>query len=116
MGLPWVRLDTQFPHNPKVLALAEDKKWRAIAVYLCSLSYSGAHGTDGFIPPGALNFIHATKADARQLVAVGLWHEDGPGWQIPDWSQYQPTSKENEERRERARKAAWKRWHPEDSE
>jgi hypothetical protein len=38
MGLPWVRLDTQFPSNPKVLELAATKQHKAAFVYLCSLA------------------------------------------------------------------------------
>lgn len=111
MGLPWVRLDTQFPHNPKVLALAEDRNWRAVAAYTCALAYCGAHGTDGFIPAGALPFIHATRREAQQLVTVGLWQPDGAGgWKIPDWSEYQPTSKQAEERSSRMRALAHMRW------
>jgi hypothetical protein len=72
MGLPWVRLDTQMPTNPKVLDL--------VAAYakLAGLKQNqtgdtvppnreergGQHGTDGFIPETALPFIHATRKDA----------------------------------------------------
>lgn len=111
MGLPWVRLDSQFPHNPKVLALAADNKWRAISAYACSLSYCGAHGTDGYIPAGALPFIHATKREVRHLVDVGLWRPEGKGgWQIPDWAEYQPTNKQAEDRSNRMRALAELRW------
>jgi hypothetical protein len=107
-----VRLDTQFPHNPKVLALAEDRNWRAIAVYACALSYCGAHGTDGFIPTGALPFIHATKREAEQLLAVGLWKPAGQGgYEIPDWTDYQPSNEEAERRKNRMRELAHMRWH-----
>ena len=112
MGLPWVRLDTQFPTNAKVLALAEDKNWRAIAAYVCSLAYSGAHGHDGYIPAGALPFMHASKREARQLVDVGLWREVGQGgYQIPDWAEYQPTTEEHNQRSARMKALAEKRWN-----
>ena len=74
MPLPWVRLETTFPSNPKLLAmLLEQNGYRAGLVYLCGLSYSGAHGTDGFIPREALIFIHGRQADAEQLVSHGFW-------------------------------------------
>lgn len=115
MPLPWVRLDTQFPTNPKVLALVEDKKWRAICAYTCSLSYSGAHGTDGFIPRSALLFIHASVRDAADLVAVGLWHTDKKGWVINDWADYQQTQAETADalaaKRVGSRKGNCIRWH-----
>ena len=53
-GLKWVRLDTAFPDNQKVLHLVEDNAWRAIANYTFGLAYSGRQGNDGFIPKPAL--------------------------------------------------------------
>lgn len=54
MGLPWIRLDTSFPTNPKVLELVESKRHKAAFGYVCGLTYAGLHGTDGFIPAGVL--------------------------------------------------------------
>lgn len=110
MGLPWVRLDTQWPHNPKFLMLAEDKKWRAITVYMGGLAWVGAQGQDGFIPGYALPMIHGTRKEAVDLVEVGLWLMASGGWDINDWSDYQPSSEEHAKRSERAREAARKRW------
>ncbi|MGH8879519.1 MAG: hypothetical protein ACRD0P_19580 [Stackebrandtia sp.] len=110
MSLPWVRLDTGFPHNPKVLMLAEDKKWQAITVYIGGLAYSGAHGTDGFLPQSCLPYIHSTRKQANELVIVGLWMPCAGGWEINGWREFQPTSEENETRRKRARAAAEARW------
>lgn len=111
MGLPWVRLDTQFPSNPKILYLIEDKNFRAAFVWTASLAYSGAHGTDGFIPTAALPFLHATKRDAAALVTIGLWIKVPGGWEINGWSEFQPSNDETEKRKQRAREAALKRWH-----
>ena len=115
MPLPWVRLDTTFPTNPKVLSLVSDRKWRALSVYVCSLSYSGAHGTDGFIPTTALPFVHATPRDAADLVQVGLWHKDKIGWVINDWGDYQQTQAEATDalnaKRVGAKKGNCIRWH-----
>lgn len=111
MGLPWVRLDCQFASNPKVLYLIEDKKFRAGFAYLAGLAYSGAHGTDGFIPAAALPFLHATKADAKALVEVGLWLEGVGGWEVNGWDEFQPSNAESQERKKKARDAAMARWH-----
>ncbi len=110
MPLPWVRLDTGFPHNPKVLVLAEDRKWHAIAVYICGLAYSGAHGTDGFLPQSCLPYIHGTRKNASELVDVGLWMPCAGGWEINGWREYQSSSEETEQRRKRAKAAAEVRW------
>lgn len=111
MGLPWVRLDTQFPSNPKVLALVEQKKFRAAFVYISSLAYAGSHGTDGFLPAASLPFLHATRADAKSLVDVGLWDPVDGGWEVHDWSEFQPSNAETQARKQRAIDAARRRWH-----
>jgi hypothetical protein len=110
MGLPWVRLDCQMPTNPKVLQLIERKRFRAAFAYVCSLTYSGQHGTDGFIPATALMFIHATRAEANQLVEVGLWVPAPGGWIINGWDEFQVSDEAAKKRRERAQKGAAKRW------
>lgn len=118
MGLPWVRLDTSFPRNPKILAmLAERDGYRASFVYLCGLAYSGEQGTDGFIPRYALPLLHGRPKDADALTRHRLWHEQrgSAGWTVNDWAEFQQSSAETAERarhaRESARKAACSRWH-----
>ena len=104
MGLPWVRLDTQFPSNPKVLELVAKKQHPAAFAYLCSLAYAGQHGTDGYIPTYALPFIHATKTTAKHCVEVGLWHSAPGGWQINGWNEFQVSDEDARKRKERAQR------------
>ena len=111
MGLPWVRLDTQFANNPKLLYLIEDKKFRAAFVWVASLGYAGAHGTDGFLPAACLPFIHATRADAKSLCEVGLWMESIGGWEINGWADFQQSNEESQLRKKKAKDAAMARWH-----
>jgi hypothetical protein len=110
MGLPWVRLDTQWPSNPKFLMLIEDKKWRSVCVYMAGLGYSGVHGTDGFIPAVALPFLHSTRREAADLVDVGLWEPAQGGWNVNGWTEFQPTPEDAQKRREKAQHAARERW------
>lgn len=111
VGLPWVRLDSTVMQNPKILLLVEDKKWRAVVVWVASLAHSGAQGSDGYIQKACLPLLHGTPADARALVSVGLWHDaPGGGWQINDWAEYQPVTEQMQRRSQRARDAALIRW------
>lgn len=110
MTLPWVRLDSGFPHNPKVLGLVEDKKWQSITAYVCGLSYAGAHGTDGFLPASALPFLHATKKNALDLCSAGLWVAIRGGYEINGWAEFQPSTEEHRKRKARAKAAAEARW------
>lgn len=111
MSLPWVRLDTAFPMNPKILALVEDKRWQAIASYVSGLAYAGAQGTDGFLPASCLPFVHGSKATADQLVNANLWVPQPGGWMINGWIEFQMSSEEHERRRKKAQAAAEIRWH-----
>jgi len=110
MALPWVRLDTGFTQNPKVLHLIEDKKWQSIVLYVASLGYSGQHGTDGFVPSSALPFLHGTKRNANDLVNIALWIPCKGGYDINGWSEFQPSNEENERRKAKAKAAAAARW------
>ena len=56
--------------------------------------------------------FHMTKREADQLAEVGLWLPSDGGWDINGWAEYQPTSDEMRVRSDKARKAAAKRWHP----
>lgn len=110
MALPWVRLDTGFAQNPKVLHLVEDKKYQAIVLYVAGLGYSGQQGTDGFVPSSALVFLHGTKRNANDLVSIGLWIPCKGGYDINGWAEFQPTSDEARARKSRAKAGAEARW------
>ena len=111
MPLPWVRMDTQWPHNPKFLMLVEDGKWRAVAVYWAGLGWSAAQGLDGFVPYYALPQVHATRKNAGELVEVALWHPCEGGWLINGYAEFQPSNEEHQARSKRAQAAAMVRWH-----
>lgn len=110
MGLNWVRLDAQWFNNPKFLGLIADRRHKAITAYWAGLAWSGGQGQAGYIPKAALPVIHATSKDATDLVEARLWIPDTGGWQINDWSEYQPTGDESEKRSQKAREAALVRW------
>ena len=111
MPLPWVRLDTSFASNPKLLAMLLEKDGhRAAFVYLCSLGYSGAHGTDGFLIHECLPFIHGRQADAERLVRHGFWRVQPGGWLIHGWDEFQESTPETKARRARAQAGAMARW------
>lgn len=113
--LPWVRLDTAFPWNPKLLAMLTEKDGhRAGLIYICSLAYCGAHGTDGFIPREALPHIHARMIDADRLSRHQFWVPQTGGWLINGWDEKQESNAETQQRRRRAQDAAKKRWHRDD--
>lgn len=109
-GLPWIRLDTGFPSNAKILALISDRKEGAALGYVCALAWSGGQGTDGFIPAVALPLCHLTVTTARSLCDAGLFLPVLGGYQINDWTEYQQSTTETAARSEKAQAAARIRW------
>ena len=116
MGLPWVRLDSSIYAHDKMLRLVSQRDGhRAAALYMFSLGWSGEHATDGFIPDGAVAFLHGTPKHAQMLVDVRLWEKATGGYQIRNWEVRQQTATVTELKREIAHKASMKanciRWH-----
>ena len=114
MALPWVRLDTSMPDNPKILDLCLEKDGhRAAFVWVCCLAYAGKHGTAGFIPRSAIGRVNARNADMGRLVKCNLLTERAGGWLINGWGEFQLEDEAAEKRREKAMHAASVRWSKE---
>jgi hypothetical protein len=113
MPLPWVRLDTAMPDNPKILHLIESHRegMAAAFVWICSIAYSGKHGTDGFISRSALNRCNGKAVHVRLLVEHQFWKDEGVGWSIHDYNEFQQSTVETQRRSQRARENAMARWH-----
>jgi Na+/glutamate symporter len=109
-GLPWIRLDTGFPSNAKILGLIADRKRHAAFGYVCALAWSGGQGTDGFIPEVALPLMHLNPESALSLCTAGLFQPVLGGYQINDWSEYQQSTTETAARSTKAQAAARSRW------
>ncbi len=110
MGLPWIRLDTSIFDHPKLLELFEQKAYQAVVVHLAAMTYSGKHGTDGYVPRAALPLLQGRPADADRLVKAELWRVDARGWLIHGWDERQVSDAEARARREKAQAAANARW------
>lgn len=109
-GTSWVRLDTGYFTNPKVLRAGND----GALLHLAAICYLGAHELDhGVLPAEALDLVAAgarvknpTKVAAR-LIDCNLWHIVDTGYLI---HHYDVMNGENSEaaaarRRQRKRRA-----------
>ena len=111
MGLPWIRLDTAMPDNPKLLGLLTEKDGhRAAFVWVCCMAYAGKHETAGFVPREAVTRVNGRRADMDRLTAADLLVECAGGWEIKGWDEYQLSDESATARREKAKKAAAARW------
>lgn len=117
-GLPWVRLDADIASHDKILSLIGDpsaKRWQAAFSYVCSIGWSGGHGTDGHVPNAALPFIHGTTATAGLLQKHGLWVPEPGGSYLRNFSARQElamvTAAKKEAQRIGGLKGNCERWH-----
>lgn len=88
-GTRWVRLDTSYLLNPKILQVDH----RGVLLHIASIGWCAEQLTDGQVPTSALAVL-ATMARLRpgeavrasdQLVDAGLWHKNGDGWEVHDF-------------------------------
>lgn len=121
-GLQWVRLDTGFHADDKIMRLKVQRDgWRAIVSYVQSLGWAGGHGTDGFIPVHVLPLLDATDRVTQLLVEGRLWHPDrcdgDDGFRIHNFTAYQQlaavTGMKERAARVRGIKGACVRYHGE---
>lgn len=111
--MSWARLDDQLPYHRKIRALPPPLVKPCYALYVASLQFAQAHGTDGRILREDLRWLlpsapPPTKAEVAALVRVRLWdgHPAG-GWTVHDYLDYNPSAAQ---RRAKAQHAARTRW------
>jgi hypothetical protein len=89
----WVRIDDNFPHHPKVVAVGAT----AMGLYVAALCHSNVFMTDGFVSKVCLGSVLEWKSSKSKeravsaLVAAGLWTVVEGGYQIHDYLDYQPS-------------------------
>lgn len=101
--MTWFKVDDSFESHPKVKGIPRNKRARAVGLWTLAGSWSARQLTDGFVPIYMLDELACTAADARALVAVGLWIECDGGFRFNDWHDWQPTREKVEAERSAAR-------------
>lgn len=102
--MTWIRIDDTLPDHPKLIGLPDN----AFRLYITILCYSSRYLTDGFIPaPVADRLGHA--GTFGELNVAGLIEPLDDGWQIGNYSEYQSTKADVEERKAHNRERT-KRW------
>lgn len=109
-GLQWIRLDTSFPDNAKIMDLVDRNQHRVVVAHISMMCHVGKTGTDGYFAEGALRRYAITKKDAHTAADSGLWIPSPNGWAINDWGDYNLADEAARKRSDKARNAARKRW------
>lgn len=87
----WAKVDDQWWMHPKVLRLSMPAR----GLWVTALSYCGTRRSPHVPEAWVVYMICGINDDghelAAELVDAGLWdkHEDGDGWEVHDWQDYQ---------------------------
>ena len=106
--MPWFKVDDSLALHPKVTQAGNT----AMGLWIRAGAWSAQHLTDGYVPHYILSPLGGRLADAKRLVAVGLWLDFDGGWKFHDWRKFQPSRAEvlasREAERERKAKSRTK--------
>ena len=87
--MAWFKVDDHLYSHPKWIALPKGSR----ALWVTAGAWCAGQLLDGFVPASVLPLLGGNRADAKALVASGLWREVANGWKFHDWAAYQPTKK-----------------------
>ena len=98
--MAWVRIHDGALSHPKIAGLVD---WRnPFCVWVWGLSYCQLHLTDGRVVKAAIPNKDALRA-AAQLVARGLWQDDGDAFTVHDYLDWNDSKADIQSKRDHAR-------------
>jgi hypothetical protein len=100
--MTWAKLDDGFVDNLKIQPVG----WAARGVWATGLAWCSRKLSDGRISAKAAAILEFPPEAVEELVAAGLWHvaDDGNGWVVHDYLEYNPSKAEVVATRDAAKK------------
>lgn len=110
--MTWAKFDDQFPDHPKVDPLSD----LAFRLHVAAICHSARYLTDGFVSEHRVpRLVPRYKPSAvAELERARLWNREEGGWRIHDYTAYNPSAEEVEERREQERRKKARQRHNSD--
>lgn len=105
--MSWARLDDTFHTHPKAMnAWTVDRA--SLGLHTLALSWCACHEQDGKVPASMVTLWLPDAKEREEavdaLVAAGMWHENGKGYVIHDFLDYNPSRADLTARRETDRR------------
>lgn len=115
--ITWFKVDDGLPTHHKVLSIPRGRRRReAVGSWTLAGAWCSGNKTEGRIPKPALVDLDIPQKVADDLVAAGLWRDEGLHYQMHDFLDYNPTAEQvtkartdAAERQRRARERARER-------
>lgn len=107
--MSWFFVDDGFYDHPKLALLSPEELAPAVGLWCLAGTWSRKSLTGGTIPYHQVTRLGCTHSQADCLVRCELWKKTETGYVFHDWSQWQETPEEVEEKR-RASRARSQKW------
>ena len=92
--MSWFRLEDSFYDNPKVRQAGN----AAIGLWVRCATYSARYLTDGYIDVEIAR-QYGSRREIDRLLTTGLWTQNGAGFVMPDYLDYNPSATDVRKRR-----------------
>lgn len=97
--MTWAKLDDQFPEHPRIVGLSD----KAFRLHVAAICHASRKLSDGHVSVTDSRVLRAlTRSSSRhvdELVERGVWEQNGDGWVIRDYLDYNPPASVVKERR-----------------
>lgn len=112
--MTWLKVDDGFPTHHKVLSIPRGpRRLAAVGAWTLAGAWVAGNQHDGRVPNTVLEELAIGPRVVADLVSAGLWSENGSGYMMHDYLDYNPSAekvekdrREASERQRRARDAA----------
>jgi hypothetical protein len=112
--VPWVRFDDQFPIHRKVDNLTDPAfRLHVSAIFWCARNLTDGRVGENDLAAAAPRRMRKPERYVDELLEQGVWLQNGVGWVIHDYLEYQFSKEKVERERESAKKrqAKWREQH-----
>lgn len=108
--MAWGKQDDKQHSHRKTIAIPRRMRCEAMGLFWLVNSWCNDHKTDGHVPRDIWDEFGTTLEVAEILVKVGYWVETEGGFQVVNFTEFNPSKAEFDARREaeRVRKANWR--------
>lgn len=105
--MTWFKTTDTLMTDAKVMTMPLHERGMALGTWIACGTWSAQHLTDGKVPSGVIESFVGTLEGAETLVRAKMWKRVRGGYLFNNWSKYQFTREQVEDKREqeRARKA-----------
>lgn len=104
--MTWARLDDGFCDHPKTLRVWH-RRPDALGLHARAISWVAKQETDGHLPEEVVAMLQPDETErgamVSALVEAEMWHENGEGFVIHDYLDYNPSRQELTDKRKKDR-------------